>query len=152
MSEHGPSQSQTKVEMRNALFLQLASLVLNRQRLCSQINSLSSFNSLLPAEIKAAIFYKAVQLPCPLYDGDGEGEPSVVTPLFLGKICRDWRDLVWSSPLLWSNIHSASQEDAMLKLIFFGTGYLELRVAPFLFALPAGKSQKLGSTIPQRKS
>ena len=105
MSEHGPSQSQTKVEMRNALFLQLASLELNRQRLCSQINSLSSFNSLLPAEIKAAIFYKAVQLPCPLYDGDGEGEPSVVTPLFLGKNCRDWRDLVWSSPLLWSNIH-----------------------------------------------
>ena len=105
MSEHGPSQSQKKVEMRNALFLQLASLELNRQRLCSQINSLSSFNSLLPAEIKAAIFYKAVQLPCPLYDGDGEGEPSVVTPLFLGKICRDWRDLVWSSPFLWSNIH-----------------------------------------------
>ncbi|EDR04080.1 uncharacterized protein LACBIDRAFT_330902 [Laccaria bicolor S238N-H82] len=98
MSDHG---YHPKVEMRNALFLQLASLESNRQQLCSRINSLSSFNSLLPAEIKAAIFYKAVQLPCPLYDG--EGDP-VITPFFLGKICRDWRDLVWSSPLLWSNI------------------------------------------------
>jgi len=37
-----------KNETRNALFLQLASLELNRQRLCSQIKSLSPFNSLLP--------------------------------------------------------------------------------------------------------
>ena len=102
MSEHGPSQSNPKVEMRNALFLQLASLELNRQRLCSQINSLSSFNSLLPAEIKAAIFYQATQLPCPL---DDQGDCSVITPFFLGKICQDWRNLVWSSPLLWTNIH-----------------------------------------------
>jgi len=47
----------------------------------------------------------AMHLPCPLYDGDGKGERSVITPFFLGKICRDWRDLVWSSPLLWINIH-----------------------------------------------
>ena len=99
MSEPGPRQYHLKNEMRNALLLQV-------QRLCSEINSLSSFNSLLPAEIKAAIFYKAMQLPCPLNDGGSKGErPPVITPFFLGKICRDWRDLVWSSPLLWSNIH-----------------------------------------------
>ncbi|EDR04084.1 uncharacterized protein LACBIDRAFT_306334 [Laccaria bicolor S238N-H82] len=101
MSEPGPCQYHSKNEMRNALCLQL-------QRLPSEINSLSSFNSLLPAEIKAAIFYKAMQLPCPLNDGDSKGERlPVITPFFLGKICQDWRDLVWSSPLLWSNIHLA---------------------------------------------
>ena len=103
MSEHDPRQYwHSKNEMRNALFLQIASLELNRQRLYSQVNSLSSFNSLLPAEIRAAIFYQAIQLPCPL---DDKAECSVITPFFLGKVCRDWRDLVWSSPLLWTNIH-----------------------------------------------
>jgi hypothetical protein len=104
MSEHG-RQYHSKNEMRNALFRQIASLELSRQRLLSQINSLSSFNSLLPADIRAAIFYEAMQLPCPLDEGDGKGEHSVITPFFLGKICRDWRDLVWSSPLLWTNIY-----------------------------------------------
>ena len=102
MSEHDPRQYHLKNEMRSALFLQIASLELNRQRLCSQVNSLSSFNSLLPAEIRAAIFYQAIQLPC---HPDNKAECSVTTPFFLGKVWRDWRDLVWSSPLLWTNIH-----------------------------------------------
>jgi hypothetical protein len=26
-------------------------------------------------------------------------------PLYLTSVCRDWRDIAWSNPLLWSTIH-----------------------------------------------
>ncbi|EDR10602.1 uncharacterized protein LACBIDRAFT_317225 [Laccaria bicolor S238N-H82] len=58
-----------------------------RRRLDTQLNALSPIDQ-LPAEVKTEIFYSVCR-----------------NPFFLGKICRGWRDFVWSSPVLWTNIH-----------------------------------------------
>jgi len=64
------------------------------QQLNSQLNSLSPIDQ-LPAGIKTEIFYSAL---CPITKGGKN-------PFFLGKICWGCRDFVWSSPVLWMNIH-----------------------------------------------
>ena len=67
-----------------------------RTNLRRKINSLSP-TALLPTEILTKIF----KLTCQLEDGLG-GPP--VTPVFLGGICKDWREIAWSTPLLWNMI------------------------------------------------
>ena len=65
-----------------------------RTNLRQKINSLSP-TALLPTEILTEIF----RLNCQLEDG---GPP--VTPLFFGGICKEWREIAWSTPLLWNTI------------------------------------------------
>ena len=57
----------------------------------------------LPAELKNLIF----KLLLPSRDEWGAiGNPSrVIMPLCLTSVCRSWRDIAWSNPLLWSTIH-----------------------------------------------
>ena len=114
MPEHGCQHSENEIA-RNALLQQVAVLESEmedtraqiaerqaflleqeqqRRRLDSQLNSLSPIDQ-LPGEIKTEIFYSAL---C-LLPKRGKN------PFFLGKICRGWRDFVWSSPVLWTNIH-----------------------------------------------
>ncbi|KIK05922.1 hypothetical protein K443DRAFT_674751 [Laccaria amethystina LaAM-08-1] len=96
---------------RNALLLQVAALeseiaqkrtlLLKRETerllLYSEINTLSPIDQ-LPAEIKTEIFYNALGS---LVDSQWQG----MYPFFLGKICRNWRDFVWSTPILWTTLH-----------------------------------------------
>ena len=65
-----------------------------RTNLRRKINSLSS-TALLPAEILTEIFWLACQLE--------DGGPAL-TPLFFGGICKEWREIAWSTPLLWNTI------------------------------------------------
>jgi hypothetical protein len=67
-----------------------------RTSLRRKINSLSP-TAFLPAEILTEIF----RLTCQSEDGLG-GPP--VTPLFFGRICKEWREIAWSTPLLWNMI------------------------------------------------
>jgi hypothetical protein len=104
MSENGPHRSENE-NTWNALLQQVEALEAEmarmravpleiRLRLYSKINSLSPFDQ-LPAEIKTEIFYNALGL----YNSEG------VNPFFLGKICHGWRDFVWSTPILWTNLY-----------------------------------------------
>ena len=94
----------------------------------------------------------AMHLPCPLYDGDGKGERSVITPFFLGKTCRDWRDLVWSSPLLWTNIHLCiTRRTCKAQANLLRDWLSRTASCPHFFALPAEKSLRSGTTIPRWK-
>jgi hypothetical protein len=114
MPEHDCHHSENETS-RNALLQQVAVLesemdetraqiaqkqafLLEQKQECrqlnSQLNSLSPIDQ-LPAEIKTEIFYNAL---CPLTK---EGK----SPFFLGKISRGWRDFVWSSPVLWTNMY-----------------------------------------------
>ncbi|KDR77100.1 hypothetical protein GALMADRAFT_246286 [Galerina marginata CBS 339.88] len=58
----------------------------------------------LPAEMLLEIFNHICEPPKAL------GSPPKVGnresgPLLLGSVCRQWRDIVWSSPTLWTYIH-----------------------------------------------
>lgn len=98
--------------MRNAILRQVAAVesemeqtraLLREQskeclRLYSKLNSLSPIDR-LPAEIKTEIFHNA------LLSKNFHGGDLPVTPFFLGKICQGWRNFVWSSPVLWTDVH-----------------------------------------------
>ena len=111
----------TDNEIRDALLRQVAALESDMEqtraifreqskeclRLYSKLNSLSPIDR-LPAEIKTEIFHNA--LLSKNFHTSGGGD-LLVTPFFLGKICQGWRNFVWSSPMLWTNIHlSLSKE------------------------------------------
>ncbi|KAF4622556.1 hypothetical protein D9613_009372 [Agrocybe pediades] len=55
--------------------------------------------SRLPLEIMVEIF----QLVCPPPDRSAT-KMSSHTPLFLGTICRQWRDMAWSAAILWKDV------------------------------------------------
>ena len=56
------------------------------------MNELSPISQ-LPAEILTEIFC----LACHLFQDS-------ITPLFFGRVCKDWRQIAWSTPLLWNTI------------------------------------------------
>ena len=113
--EHRPHFA--KETRRNVLLSQVATLeseiaqtralLLEREterlQLYSEINTLSPIDQ-LPAEIKAEIFYNALGS---LVDSAWQG----IYPFFLGKICRGWRDFVWSTPILWTTLHLCLSKD-----------------------------------------
>ena len=96
-----------KETRRDVLLLQVAALesemAQKRLRLYSEINSLSPIDQ-LPAEIKTEIFYNALGS---LVYSEWQG----IYPFFLGKICRSWRDFVWSTPILWTTLHLCLSKD-----------------------------------------
>ena len=102
-----------KETRRDVLLLQVAALesemAQKRLRLYSEINTLSPIDQ-LPAEIKTEIFYNAlgslVNSECQEYS-----EWQGIYPFFLGKICRSWRDFVWSTPILWTTLHLCLSKD-----------------------------------------
>ena len=67
----------------------------------------------IPSEILIEIF----QISCqPVYNGYRQA----VTPFFIGSICRRWRDVAWSTPLLWNTIllHvSLKQHSSQVQLL-----------------------------------
>ncbi|KAJ6466428.1 hypothetical protein C8R45DRAFT_488794 [Mycena sanguinolenta] len=70
---------------------------------------LEIFSSCLPSEHNALI------------------DPSEA-PLLLGRICRHWRDVAYSAPILWSSIHIPSLDYAPLHILL----ELERKVAMWL--------------------
>ena len=81
---------------------------------------LRKFNELSPtARIPLDILIEIFQIACkPVYDGYRSKQ--AVTPLFIGSICRLWRDIAWSTPLLWSTIFldiSREHHDTQIELL-----------------------------------
>ncbi|KAF9530677.1 hypothetical protein CPB83DRAFT_881934 [Crepidotus variabilis] len=71
-----------------------------RLQIHNRINSLTPIAQ-LPQEILTEVFRVALQRP------DGVSNYSAkkpVTPLFLGSICKEWRQIAWSTPLLWNHV------------------------------------------------
>ena len=62
-------------------------------------------NGLSPmARIPSDILIKIFQIACqPVYKKNFRSKQAV-TPLFIGSICRLWRDVAWSTPLIWNTI------------------------------------------------
>ncbi|KAF9005025.1 hypothetical protein BDQ17DRAFT_371990 [Cyathus striatus] len=97
------------------------SLNLERSSILQRQNARQSTINQLPSEILVEIFLAAVDHD-PSHDmslQSGE-EPGSVPPLFLGSICKKWRDIAWASPRLWCRIplvlsrkHYSSQVDIL---------------------------------------
>ncbi|PPQ67771.1 hypothetical protein CVT25_009076 [Psilocybe cyanescens] len=73
----------------------IESLANRRTMLRRRINAMSP-TAQLPPEIMTEIFRLVCHAP-------EEGGKSI-TPLFFGRICKEWRDIAWSTPLLWSTL------------------------------------------------
>ncbi|KDR73016.1 hypothetical protein GALMADRAFT_281210 [Galerina marginata CBS 339.88] len=73
----------------------MESLAQRRTMLRRRINALSP-TSQLPQEILTEIFRLASH--------SSEDGPRSTTPLFFGGICKEWRDIAWSTPLLWNSV------------------------------------------------
>jgi len=64
-----------------------------RTLLLHRLNSLSP-TARLPPEILIEIFRTTCQI--------SESTEQPITPLFFGGICQEWREIAWSTPLLWN--------------------------------------------------
>ena len=106
-------------------------LAQRRLFLLRKINELSP-TARIPLDILIEIF----QIACkPVYDGYYKSRQAV-TPFFIGSICRLWRDVVWSTPLLWSTIFlqiSRKHHDTQIQLL--GDWLLNARSAPLSIKL-----------------
>jgi hypothetical protein len=94
----------------------LAVLLRGRALLKTKLNRLDSpMINLLPPEIISLIFTFCVP---DFNDYDPEtfvrGDPPV--PFLLGAVCRSWRSIAWSTPMLWSclSLHLSSQDLTIL--------------------------------------
>ena len=80
-----------------------------------KINELSSTTARIPSKILIEIFRIVCQ--------PGRKIRKSVTPLFIGSICSQWREVAWAAPLLWNTIllhisrkhHGAQLSDRLLK-------------------------------------
>lgn len=93
-------------------------LARERTRLRRRINSLSP-TTRLPPEIITDIFRMACE-PMESTIEDAQHNNTVLTPLFFGKICGEWREIAWSTPLLWSSISlhvSRKAHNAQIELL-----------------------------------
>ncbi|KAJ3486073.1 hypothetical protein NLJ89_g11844 [Agrocybe chaxingu] len=87
-----PSATVTKLEAEmERIGNMMDKLAERRTKLRRQINSLSP-TARLPPEILTEIFRTTCQ------------QSETVTPLFFGSICKEWRDIAWSTPLLWNTV------------------------------------------------
>jgi F-box-like len=107
-----------------------AQLAQRRMFLRRKINELSP-TARIPTDILIEIFQVACK---PVYHSYGSSQ--AVTPLFIGSICRQWRDVAWSTPLLWSTIFlhvSREHHDTQIQLL--GEWLLNAKSAPLSIKL-----------------
>lgn len=85
---------------REILSLKGAIIALEQKQnaLRMKLNAVSPFMEKLPLEVIANIFELIIQ------SQDKHNFPKVPIQFFLGKICKAWRDIVWTTPRLWAFI------------------------------------------------
>ena len=110
----------------------LAQIAQRRVFVRRRINGLSP-TARIPSEILIEIF----QIACQPVD-KGYRVRRAVTPLFIGSICRLWRDVAWSTPLLWNTIllhvsPDRKHHDTQVQLL--GDWLLNARSAPLSIKL-----------------
>lgn len=86
----------TQLESEISLIeMMMERLAAQRAILQRSINALSPI-SRLPPEILTEIFRMTCQ---------ASADPTQrITPLFFGGICKEWREIAWSTPLLWNRV------------------------------------------------
>ena len=109
----------------------MAQLAQRRASYRRRINELSSHTARIPSEILLEIF----KMVCQPVD-NGHGAIQAVTPLFIGSICRLWRDITWSTPLLWSTIiMHVSRKSHVTQIQLLGDWLLNAKSAPLSIKL-----------------
>jgi hypothetical protein len=81
----------------------LRGLLAKRSDLRSEQNRAHDLMHRFPVELKNHIF--EFFLPSRDKWGRRKRGSRTLIPLYLTSICRGWRDIAWSNPLLWSTIH-----------------------------------------------
>ena len=101
-----------------AIETMMAQLTRRRTFLRGRQNGLSP-TTRIPSEVLIGIF----QMACQPVDA--------VTPLFIGSICRLWRDTAWSTPLLWNTIflHISGRRHSV-RVQLLGDWLSRARLAP----------------------
>jgi hypothetical protein len=120
----------TVVELeRETAHIEILMERLNSRRALLQrrINALSLISQ-LPAEILTEIF----RLTCQL----SETTHHVITPLFFGGICKEWRALAWSTPLLWNIVSlKVSRKTHGSQINVLGEWLLRAKTSPLFIKL-----------------
>jgi hypothetical protein len=109
----------------------LQRLLAKRCDLRSEQNRVHGLMHRLPVELKNSIS----ELLLPPRDESGRTERNVKTPSYFASICRSWRDIAWSNPLLWSTMHIAlgthiSTSDSSSRIDFVQDWILRSRTMP----------------------
>lgn len=82
----------------------------------------------LPPEILTEIF----RLACQTFEDGGK----LLVPLFFGCICKEWREIAWSTPLLWNNVSlQISRKTFKLQAHLLNDWLLRARTSPLYIKL-----------------
>ncbi|KAJ3576764.1 hypothetical protein NP233_g208 [Leucocoprinus birnbaumii] len=76
----------------------MINLVHRRADVCSRINGVCATTSVFPLEILITIFQCACSFPCESTERDPH------TPLILASVSRGWRQIIHSTPSLWTSL------------------------------------------------
>lgn len=96
----------------------------HKARLQGRMNELSPISQ-LPTEILTGIFC----LTCHFSQDS-------ITPLFFGGICKDWREIAWSTPLLWNTISiKVSRRTHVTKITLLREWLLRAQSSPLSIKL-----------------
>jgi hypothetical protein len=95
----------------------------------------------LPVELKNYIF----ELLLPSRDEWGEflafeRPKDPVMPSYLTSVCRGWRDIAWSNPLLWSTMHIALEHEP--RHLIIESNQFRARLDPALSDLASHSSHR----------
>jgi len=74
----------------------------------------------LPQELLCEIFATVCHADFHKFRRSVKNRHNKTTALTLGRICREWRDIVWSTPAIWSHVFlclSLTRYDAQVKLL-----------------------------------
>jgi hypothetical protein len=82
----------------------------------------------LPTELRNYIF----ELLLPSRTEWGRIPSRILMPSHLASICRSWRDIAWSNPLLWSTMHIAvgTTSEPSIRINFMHCWFLRSRTLP----------------------
>ncbi|KAF9483633.1 hypothetical protein BDN70DRAFT_891538 [Pholiota conissans] len=120
---HNDSVTGLEDEMASVEMM-MEKLVQRKIHLRRRINALS-LTARLPPEILIYIFRIASQ--------DGERP---IPPLFFGSICKEWRDIAWSTPLLWNSVSvHVSRQTHGSQIQLLGDWLLRAKTAPLFIKL-----------------
>lgn len=109
----------------NRLDCEIQSLNDYRASLLRRLNQIKPSTRILPPETLALIFHHASQHIPLTADFFPNKKPSRTSPLLIGSVCSHWRQIAWSTPMLWTYIdpvpirRNAQHTDAALLRLYF---------------------------------
>ncbi|KAF8962860.1 hypothetical protein BDZ97DRAFT_1823158 [Flammula alnicola] len=123
-----PIQPATPRPVMESLQTRIQELRIDEKHPCSlnpsnsdpgQPTALPEMTFQLPPEIVAEIFAITCHATSYKFQADTRRHKRT-TPLILGSVCREWRELVWSTPHIWSHVPlvlSSSRYDTQTELL-----------------------------------